>query len=156
MFESKVDPDLPITAYSLRTRLKFSFLLRLTSCVIAENLPKLGVLIVLQEMRLSGFTHSFCLASWTLMAMLNGMTEYLLSGFELELYADTELHFVYWYLYDVLYHCEVQTIVRADNAVQENEAAYLLYQEVLYEVSIGHLRVGFGKRSTQRRNQNLL
>ncbi|XP_055348323.1 N-alpha-acetyltransferase 35, NatC auxiliary subunit-like [Paramacrobiotus metropolitanus] len=77
----------------------------------------------LLEQRLPGFTHHFCLASWTLMTMLHCMSEYLLSGFELDLYAPTELHFVYWYLYDVLYHCEIQTVARADNAVRENETA---------------------------------
>jgi hypothetical protein len=75
--------------------------------------------------------HTFCFGSWTLTTMLNTMTDYLFCGLELQLYAHTELHFVYWYLYDVLLHCQVQTIIRADSAARENEMAWKLLQEVI-------------------------
>ena len=62
--------------------------------------------------------------------MLNIMADYLFLGLDLELYADSELHFVYWYLYDVILHCHVQTILRADAVLHNNESAWQHLQDV--------------------------
>ena len=62
--------------------------------------------------------------------MLNAMTDYLFCGLELELYSQTELHFVYWYLYDVLLHCQVQTMLKAQTALRENQLAWTLLHDV--------------------------
>ncbi|GAV07671.1 hypothetical protein RvY_17485 [Ramazzottius varieornatus] len=73
--------------------------------------------------KLNGLNHTFCFGSWTLHNMLNIMADYLFLGLDLELYADSELHFIYWYLYDVILHCHVQAILRADAVLHHNEAA---------------------------------
>ena len=81
-------------------------------------------------MKLSGFSHAFCFGSWTLTLMLHIMEDYLISGCDLELYSHEELQFVFWYLHDVLYHCEIQTILRADATARENDVALQNYIEV--------------------------
>lgn len=52
---------------------------------------------------------------------LQAMISYLLSGFELELYATYEYHYMYWYLYEMLYSWLINTLHRADNFLLEHE-----------------------------------
>lgn len=40
--------------------------------------------------------HFACFGSWVLYHTLNIMIQYLLSGFELELYSPHEYHYVFW------------------------------------------------------------
>ncbi|XP_048729829.2 N-alpha-acetyltransferase 35, NatC auxiliary subunit-like isoform X3 [Ostrea edulis] len=65
--------------------------------------------------------HIACLGNWVLYHTLQAMINYLLAGFELELYANYEYHYVYWYLYEMLYSWLINTLHRADNFLLENE-----------------------------------
>jgi hypothetical protein len=40
--------------------------------------------------------HIACLGNWVLYLILQAMVSYLLAGFELELYATYEYHYIYW------------------------------------------------------------
>lgn len=42
--------------------------------------------------------HFACFGSWVLYHTLNIMIQYLLSGFELELYSPHEYHYVFWWV----------------------------------------------------------
>ncbi|OQV15495.1 N-alpha-acetyltransferase 35, NatC auxiliary subunit [Hypsibius exemplaris] len=104
----------------------------------------------LAELKLTGLNHTFCFGSWTLTTMLNAMADFLFCGLELQLYANSELHFVYWYLYDVLLHCEVQTISRAESATRENELAW----QILHEVNLrGNKKAGGSKKKQNGRTK---
>ncbi|XP_038078607.1 N-alpha-acetyltransferase 35, NatC auxiliary subunit-like isoform X1 [Patiria miniata] len=68
--------------------------------------------------------HQACFGSWVMYHTLRTMIRYVLSGFELELYAAHEYHYIYWYLADFLYAWFISTITRADSMLQDNEAAF--------------------------------
>lgn len=55
---------------------------------------------------------------------LRAMMAYILLGFELELYAIHEYHYIYWYLADFLLAWYISTLTRADSMLQEHEAMY--------------------------------
>ncbi|XP_021369661.1 N-alpha-acetyltransferase 35, NatC auxiliary subunit-like isoform X1 [Mizuhopecten yessoensis] len=65
--------------------------------------------------------HLACLGNWVLYHTLQAMISYLLSGFELELYAPYEYHYIFWYLYEMLYSWLINTLHRADNFLLEHE-----------------------------------
>lgn len=65
--------------------------------------------------------HLACLGNWVLYHTLQAMVSYILSGFELELYATYEYHYIYWYLYEMLYSWLINTLHRADNFLLEHE-----------------------------------
>ncbi|XP_076101280.1 N-alpha-acetyltransferase 35, NatC auxiliary subunit-like isoform X4 [Mytilus galloprovincialis] len=65
--------------------------------------------------------HIACLGNWVLYLILQAMVSYLLAGFELELYATYEYHYVYWYLSEMLYSWMINTLHRADNFLLEHE-----------------------------------
>ncbi|CAG2108905.1 unnamed protein product [Medioppia subpectinata] len=61
-------------------------------------------------------------STWVLYHILRVMTQYLLSGFELELYSPHEYQYIFWYLYEFLYGWIVSTLNRASNLILEQEA----------------------------------
>ncbi|XP_076465149.1 N-alpha-acetyltransferase 35, NatC auxiliary subunit-like [Babylonia areolata] len=66
-------------------------------------------------------SHLACLGTWVLYHTLQTMISYTLAGFELELYAPYEYHYVYWYLSELLLAWLVSTLHRADNFLLEHE-----------------------------------
>nr|KAG5696325.1 hypothetical protein BaRGS_027935 [Batillaria attramentaria] len=66
-------------------------------------------------------SHLACLGTWVLYHTLQTMINYILAGFELELYAPYEYHYVYWYLSELLFAWLVSTLHRADNFLLEHE-----------------------------------
>ncbi|XP_077416930.1 N-alpha-acetyltransferase 35, NatC auxiliary subunit [Vanacampus margaritifer] len=65
--------------------------------------------------------HLACLGTWILYHNLRIMIEYLLSGFELELYSMHEYYYVYWYLSEFLYAWLMSTLSRADASQMAEE-----------------------------------
>ncbi len=67
-------------------------------------------------------------STWVLYHILRVMIQYLLSGFELELYAPHEYSYIFWYLYEFLFGWMVSTLNRASNLILEQESmAGLIY-----------------------------
>lgn len=58
-------------------------------------------------------------ATWALYHTLRAQALYLLAGFELELYAEHEYYYIYWYLYECIYGWLISTLSRADSLLQE-------------------------------------
>ncbi|KAM9823063.1 N-alpha-acetyltransferase 35, NatC auxiliary subunit [Syngnathus typhle] len=58
--------------------------------------------------------HLAFLGTWILYHNLRIMIQYLLSGFELELYSMHEYYYIYWYLSEFLYAWLMSTLSRAD------------------------------------------
>ncbi|KAJ7420911.1 N-alpha-acetyltransferase 35, NatC auxiliary subunit [Willisornis vidua] len=65
--------------------------------------------------------HLACLGTWVLYHNLRIMIQYLLSGFELELYSMHEYYYIYWYLSEFLYAWLMSTLSRADSAQMAEE-----------------------------------
>ncbi|XP_064620991.1 N-alpha-acetyltransferase 35, NatC auxiliary subunit-like [Lineus longissimus] len=65
--------------------------------------------------------HLACFSTWVLYHTLQAMIHYTLAGFELELYAPHEYHYVYWYLSECLYGWLISTLTRTDSYVYEQE-----------------------------------
>ncbi|XP_077456300.1 N-alpha-acetyltransferase 35, NatC auxiliary subunit [Stigmatopora argus] len=65
--------------------------------------------------------HLACLGTWILYHNLRIMIQYLLSGFELELYSMHEYYYVYWYLSEFLYAWLMSTLSRADASQMAEE-----------------------------------
>uniref|UniRef100_UPI00398E46BC N-alpha-acetyltransferase 35, NatC auxiliary subunit isoform X1 n=1 Tax=Pristiophorus japonicus TaxID=55135 RepID=UPI00398E46BC len=65
--------------------------------------------------------HLACLGTWILYHNLRIMIQYLLSGFELELYSMHEYYYVYWYLSEFLYAWLISTLSRADSSQMAEE-----------------------------------
>jgi hypothetical protein len=61
-------------------------------------------------------------STWVLYHILRVMIQYLLSGFELELYAPHEYSYIFWYLYEFLFGWMVSTLNRASNLILEQES----------------------------------
>lgn len=76
-----------------------------------------GLLLKMEPNR----SHLACLGTWVLYHTLQTMINYILAGFELELYAAYEYHYVYWYLSELLFAWLVSTLHRADNFLLEHE-----------------------------------
>ncbi|XP_076336394.1 N-alpha-acetyltransferase 35 isoform X2 [Tachypleus tridentatus] len=66
--------------------------------------------------------HLACFGHWILYHTLRVMIQYVLSGFELELYSTHEYTYIFWYLYEFLYGWMVSALSRADNFLLEQEA----------------------------------
>lgn len=66
--------------------------------------------------------HLACFGSWVLYHTLNIMIQYLLSGFELELYSPHEYHYVFWYL-EFLFGWHMTCLNRAEKLLQAQESA---------------------------------
>ncbi|XP_069481951.1 N-alpha-acetyltransferase 35, NatC auxiliary subunit isoform X3 [Ambystoma mexicanum] len=65
--------------------------------------------------------HLACLGTWVLYHNLRIMVQYLLSGFELELYSMHEFYYIYWYLSEFLYAWLMSTLSRADSSQMAEE-----------------------------------
>ncbi|XP_064460377.1 N-alpha-acetyltransferase 35, NatC auxiliary subunit-like [Ornithodoros turicata] len=63
-----------------------------------------------------------CFTTWVLHHVLKTMIQYLLSGFELELYSTHEYGYIFWYLYEFLYGWMISALSRADTFLMEQEA----------------------------------
>ncbi|GFU02843.1 n-alpha-acetyltransferase 35, NatC auxiliary subunit [Nephila pilipes] len=66
-------------------------------------------------------SHLACFGTWVLYHTLKVMIQYVLSGFELELYSSHEYIYLYWYLYEFLYGWMVSSLSRANNFLTEQE-----------------------------------
>lgn len=66
--------------------------------------------------------HLACFGTWVLYHTLRVMVHYTLAGFELELYAVHEYHYVFWYLYECLYSWLISALSRADSFMLEQDA----------------------------------
>ncbi|CAK8676705.1 unnamed protein product [Clavelina lepadiformis] len=67
-------------------------------------------------------SHLTSIGSWTLYHTLRAMIQYILSGFQLQLYSEHEFHYIYWYLAEVLLSWQITTLNRAENQLQRDEA----------------------------------
>ncbi len=67
--------------------------------------------------------HLACFGSWILYNSLTLMTNYLLFGFELELYSPYEYHYIYWYLSEILFNWLIRTLNRADTFLNNAESS---------------------------------
>uniref|UniRef100_A0AAR2IP77 N-alpha-acetyltransferase 35, NatC auxiliary subunit n=1 Tax=Pygocentrus nattereri TaxID=42514 RepID=A0AAR2IP77_PYGNA len=76
-----------------------------------------GLLMKLEPQR----QHLACLGTWVLYHNLRIMIQYLLSGFELELYSMHEYYYIYWYLSEFLYAWLMSTLSRADSSQMAEE-----------------------------------
>ncbi|XP_033946389.1 N-alpha-acetyltransferase 35, NatC auxiliary subunit isoform X1 [Pseudochaenichthys georgianus] len=76
-----------------------------------------GLLMKLEPQR----QHLACLGTWILYHNLRIMVQYLLSGFELELYSMHEYYYIYWYLSEFLYAWLMSTLSRADSSQMAEE-----------------------------------
>lgn len=61
-------------------------------------------------------------SGWATYYTLKVMMQYLSSGFELELYSPHEMHYIYWYLSEVLYAWSTTIINRAEIGIARDEA----------------------------------
>lgn len=61
-------------------------------------------------------------STWMLYHILRVMIQYLLSGFELELYAIHEYAYIFWYLYEFLFGWMVSTLNRAATLIIEHDS----------------------------------
>lgn len=66
--------------------------------------------------------HLACFGNWVLYHTLHTILKYTLAGFELELYAVHEYHYIYWYLYECIFHWLLSTLSRADNFLAEQDS----------------------------------
>uniref|UniRef100_A0A4W3HG22 N-alpha-acetyltransferase 35, NatC auxiliary subunit n=1 Tax=Callorhinchus milii TaxID=7868 RepID=A0A4W3HG22_CALMI len=90
-----------------------------THCVRAEKVDAaLHSMLLKQEPQRQ---HLACLGTWILYHNLRIMVQYLLSGFELELYSMHEYYYVYWYLSEFLYAWLMSTLNRADTSQMAEE-----------------------------------
>lgn len=64
-----------------------------------------------------------CFGTWVLYHVINAMVQYVLLGFELELYDTREYCYVFWYLHDVLYAWLSSVLVRAESCITEQQEA---------------------------------
>lgn len=58
-------------------------------------------------------SHLGYFSTWVLYHVLRSMIQYVLSGFELELYSSHEYPYIFWYLYEFLYGWLISTMTRA-------------------------------------------
>uniref|UniRef100_T1JZA6 Protein MAK10 homolog n=1 Tax=Tetranychus urticae TaxID=32264 RepID=T1JZA6_TETUR len=67
-------------------------------------------------------SHLGYFSAWVLYHILRVMIQYLLSGFELELYSTHEYPYIFWYLYEFLYSWMASTLYRAKSFIAEQDA----------------------------------
>lgn len=88
---------------------------------LQENAEKLDAFFGLQAQKLEiELAYSDYFNCWTTFYLIGAMIQYLLFGFELELYAEHEFHFVYWYLQENLLSAMLLILVRARNFQEQN------------------------------------
>ncbi|XP_071481155.1 N-alpha-acetyltransferase 35, NatC auxiliary subunit-like [Diadema antillarum] len=69
-------------------------------------------------------TYEASFSCWVMYHTLRTMIQYVLSGFELELYAIHEYHYIFWYLSDFLYAWFISTLSQADSMLGDHESQY--------------------------------
>ncbi|KAG8181137.1 hypothetical protein JTE90_002497 [Oedothorax gibbosus] len=72
-------------------------------------------------MKMENSAHTSYFGTWILYHTLKVMIQYLLSGFELELYSSHEYIYIFWYLYEFLYGWMVSSLSRANTFLNEYE-----------------------------------
>lgn len=77
-------------------------------------------------------SHMGYFSTWILYHILKVMIQYVLSGFELELYSTHEYLYIFWYLYEFLFNWYVSTLNRARNLILEQEAISGITTRVYY------------------------
>lgn len=65
--------------------------------------------------------HNGFFSTWVLYHTVRVMIQYVLSGFELELYSCHEYPYIFWYLHDFLFAWLVSTVNRASNLAEEQK-----------------------------------
>ena len=85
-------------------------------------------------------TQHLWFSTWLLYYVLRLMTQYLLVGFELELYAVHEYPYILWYLFELLYPWTISCLNRAD--------AYLVAHEQAVEAKVAKDK---GKSSNKKK-----
>ncbi|XP_054724414.1 N-alpha-acetyltransferase 35, NatC auxiliary subunit-like [Uloborus diversus] len=68
--------------------------------------------------------HLACFGTWILYHTLKVMIQYLLSGFELELYSSHEYVYIFWYLHEFLYGWIVSSLYRANTFLGDFDDQY--------------------------------
>lgn len=76
----------------------------------------------------TSFSHLGYLSTWVLYHILRVMIQYLLSGFELELYSVHEYSYIYWYLYEFLFNWMVSTLNRARTFIADQETLQGMFE----------------------------
>jgi len=89
----------------------------------ADKIDNLLNTLSLQAEGGSGEPHALYLSTWLIYHVLRLMIRYVLSGFELELYAAHEYTYVFFYLHDLLYPWLINCLHRADTSISEHIAA---------------------------------
>lgn len=69
-------------------------------------------------------TYEASFSCWVMYHTLRTMLHYVQSGFELELYAIHEYHYIFWYLSDFLYAWFISTVSQADSMLGDHESQY--------------------------------
>lgn len=88
---------------------------------LQENAEKLDAFFSLQAQKLEiELAYSDYFNCWATFYLIRSMIQYLLFGFELELYSEHEFHFVYWYLQENLLSAMLLILVRARNFQEQN------------------------------------
>nr|CAB3264177.1 N-alpha-acetyltransferase 35, NatC auxiliary subunit-like [Phallusia mammillata] len=98
-------------------------------------------------------SHLTCFGSWTLHHILRVMTQYVLSGFQLELYSEHEYHYVYWYLAEVLLSWQMTTLNRAEGQLQRDET---LNEQMQSSKSRSHKKAKKNKKKSRLHAKELL
>lgn len=105
-----------------RQRDKLSHLLEELSA-LQEEADKVDAFLHNLSMKFDQPTsHLACFGTWVLYHTLKVMIQYVLSGFELELYSSHEYTYIFWYLYEFLYGWMVSALNRANNFLAEQES----------------------------------
>lgn len=90
--------------------------------VLQDEADRLDTVLHSISSKLESTQHFACFTTWVLHHVLKTMIQYLLSGFELELYSTHEYGYIFWYLYEFLYGWMISALSRADTFFMEQEA----------------------------------
>lgn len=88
---------------------------------LQENAEKLDTFFSLQTQKLEiEVAYSDYFNCWATFYLIRSMIQYLLFGFELELYSEHEFYFIYWYLQENLLSAMLLILIRARNFLDQN------------------------------------
>ncbi|CAN7948671.1 unnamed protein product [Ixodes pacificus] len=90
--------------------------------VLQDEADRLDTVLHSISVKLEVMQHMACFTTWVLHHVLKTMIQYLLSGFELELYSTHEYGYIFWYLYEFLYGWMISALSRADTFLMDQEA----------------------------------
>ncbi|GIY71614.1 n-alpha-acetyltransferase 35, NatC auxiliary subunit [Caerostris extrusa] len=104
-----------------RQRDKLSHLLE-ELAALQEEADKVDQLLNNISVKLEApYHHLACFGTWVLYHTLKVMIQFVLSGFELELYSSHEYIYLFWYLYEFLYGWMISSLSRANNFLSEQD-----------------------------------